>query len=54
MIVTIDDRTRGKQRTLGIPIQLSDTPGGIRTPPVTFGAHTAEVLAEIGKFRGVV
>jgi len=56
MIVTIDDPTRGKQRTLGMPITLSDTPGGIRKPPATFGEHTDEVLAEIGKFRetGVV
>jgi crotonobetainyl-CoA:carnitine CoA-transferase CaiB-like acyl-CoA transferase len=31
-----------------MPIKLSDTPGGIRTPPATFGEHTDEVLAEIG------
>jgi crotonobetainyl-CoA:carnitine CoA-transferase CaiB-like acyl-CoA transferase len=37
-------------------VTLSDTPGGIRKPPATFGEHTDEVLAEIGKFRetGVV
>jgi len=48
MIVTIDDPARGTQRTLGIPIKLSETPGRIRTPPAAFGEHTDEVLSEVG------
>ena len=35
-------------RALGIPVKLSDTPGGIRRPAPLLGEHTAEVLREAG------
>ncbi len=38
----------GEQRTLGIPVKLSDTPGAIRRPAPRLGEHTAEVLREAG------
>lgn len=34
--------------TLGIPVKLSATPGSVRTPPVSFGASTKDVLKELG------
>jgi len=34
--------------TLGLPIRLEGTPGGLRTPPAGFGAHTEKILEELG------
>ena len=34
--------------TLGIPVKLSVTPGALKTPPASFGAHTNTVLKELG------
>src|SRR5262245_53354020 len=48
MIVMIDAPARGKHRTLGIAIKLSETPGTIPKLPARFGEHTDEVLAELG------
>jgi crotonobetainyl-CoA:carnitine CoA-transferase CaiB-like acyl-CoA transferase len=31
-------------RVLGVPIKLSETPGGVRRPPPGLGEHTAEIL----------
>ena len=39
---------RDGYRTLGTPIKLSRTPGGIRSVPPRFGEHGAAVLAEHG------
>jgi len=47
MIVEIDTPS-GRQKTLGVPIKLSATPGSVRTPPPAFGQHTDEVLARLG------
>jgi crotonobetainyl-CoA:carnitine CoA-transferase CaiB-like acyl-CoA transferase len=32
-------------QVLGVPVKLSDTPGGIDTPPPRLGEHTDAVLA---------
>ena len=40
--------TVGPMRALGVPVKLSDTPGGVRTPPPVLGQHTDAVLAELG------
>ena len=38
----------GPLRVLGIPIKLSDTPGGIDLAPPRFGQHNREILQTIG------
>jgi crotonobetainyl-CoA:carnitine CoA-transferase CaiB-like acyl-CoA transferase len=38
----------GQVEMVNIPIQLSDTPGGLRRPAPLLGQHTDEVLQELG------
>ena len=46
MVVTVNHPTVGPMRTLGVPVKLSETPGGVRTPPPRLGEHTAQVLSQ--------
>ena len=39
---------RGEVRSLGYPVNLSDTPLGPVKAPATLGEHTDEILAEVG------
>ena len=39
---------RGKVETIGLPIKLSETPGGVQRPSPLYGEHTREVLLESG------
>jgi len=48
MIVEMRHPTVGPMRALGVPVKLSDTPGGVRTPPPVLGQHTDAVLQELG------
>ena len=38
----------GPLRVLGIPIKLSDTPGGLESAPPRFGQHNKEILTRLG------
>ena len=49
MIIDIDYPSRGKYKTVGCPIKLSDSPADIKRPP-TLGEHTEDLL---GKLCGV-
>src|SRR3546814_8399572 len=40
--------TAGMLRLLGLPVKLSDTPGGIRTPAPQLGEHTLAVVSALG------
>ena len=48
MIVDIEDKNGYKTQSIGIPVKLSDTPGGIKSAPVEFGSSTEDVLLEFG------
>jgi crotonobetainyl-CoA:carnitine CoA-transferase CaiB-like acyl-CoA transferase len=38
----------GPLRYVGIPVKLSDTPGGLQFPPPRFGEHNRDILQELG------
>jgi formyl-CoA transferase/CoA:oxalate CoA-transferase len=46
MIREVEHVAIGLMRTLGVPIKLSETPGGVRTAPPALGQHTASVLKD--------
>ena len=48
MVTETQHPTSGSVKTLGLPIKLSDTPGGVRKAAPTFGEDTRSVLAEFG------
>jgi len=48
MVVEIAGRNGKPHTALGVPVKLGDTPGAVRTPPVDFGASTADVLRRLG------
>jgi crotonobetainyl-CoA:carnitine CoA-transferase CaiB-like acyl-CoA transferase len=48
MVVETQSPTLGTVSAIGLPIKLSDTPGGSRGPAPMLGEHTREVLAELG------
>jgi crotonobetainyl-CoA:carnitine CoA-transferase CaiB-like acyl-CoA transferase len=44
MVAEVDHPAAGATRVVGVPIKLSETPGGIRRPAPRHGEHTEEVL----------
>jgi crotonobetainyl-CoA:carnitine CoA-transferase CaiB-like acyl-CoA transferase len=48
VVQEMDDGRGGKVTAINTPVKLSDTPGGLRTPPINFGDSTDKVLAELG------
>jgi crotonobetainyl-CoA:carnitine CoA-transferase CaiB-like acyl-CoA transferase len=48
MVIQIEHSVAGSVRTLGLPIEMSDTPTSIKLEPPGLGAHTDEVLIELG------
>ena len=50
MIVEYQHPKAGVVRTLGIPVQFSETPGDIRRPAPLLGEHTNAILAEYGGY----
>jgi formyl-CoA transferase len=46
-VVEVDHPQRGRFKTVGCPLKLSDSPVTVRRSPL-LGEHTAEVLAELG------
>lgn len=48
MVTTVPHATLGHVRVTGVPVKLSETPGGIRSGPPTLGQHSAAILEELG------
>lgn len=46
MVVDIQHPKAGPIRVTGVPIKLSDTPGGVSAPPPVLGEHSAQILQE--------
>ena len=44
MVQQIEHAVAGAIRVTGVPVKLSETPGGVRTAPPTLGQHTREAL----------
>jgi crotonobetainyl-CoA:carnitine CoA-transferase CaiB-like acyl-CoA transferase len=44
MVAFVEHQTIGALEVLGVPVKLSGTPGGVRTPPPRLGEHTNTVL----------
>lgn len=49
MAVEVDHPSAGKSRVIGVPIKLSETPGGVRRPAPRHGEHTDEILKSAAK-----
>jgi glutaryl-CoA transferase len=45
MVARLQHPTIGAMQVLGVPVKLSDTPGGIDAPPPRLGEHTDAVLS---------
>jgi crotonobetainyl-CoA:carnitine CoA-transferase CaiB-like acyl-CoA transferase len=43
MVAEVDHASAGKQKTLGVPIKMSATPGGVRRAAPTLGQHDGEL-----------
>ena len=46
MVAEVEHPRAGPMRTLGVPVKLSETPGGVRRPAPLLGEHTGEVARE--------
>ena len=46
MVVEVEHSSAGKMKTLGVPVKLSDTPGGVRRAAPMLAEHDDEVFAD--------
>ena len=48
MVPEVEHPTEGSVKTLGLPIKLSETPGGVHHAAPLYGQHTRALLEELG------
>ncbi len=48
MVVELTGAAGKPEKTLGVPVKLSETPGAVRNASISFGAHTETILEELG------
>ncbi|HEY6101941.1 MAG TPA: CoA transferase [bacterium] len=48
LVVEMSHPKAGRIKQTGVPIKLSDTPGGLVAPPPLLGEHTDRILTELG------
>ena len=48
MVVNLEDEDLGTLRHIGVPVKLSETPGGVRRRAPALGEHSREVLSDAG------
>jgi crotonobetainyl-CoA:carnitine CoA-transferase CaiB-like acyl-CoA transferase len=48
MVVEVRHPEAGRVKALGVPVKLSDTPGGVDASAPRLGEHTVAILAELG------
>ena len=46
MVAEVEHAKAGKQKTLGVPLKMSATPGGVRRAAPTLGQHDDEIEEE--------
>jgi crotonobetainyl-CoA:carnitine CoA-transferase CaiB-like acyl-CoA transferase len=48
MVVALPGASGKHEKVLGVPVKLSETPGSVQTPSISFGANTEAILKEYG------
>ena len=51
MVAEVDHAKAGRQKTLGVPLKMSATPGGVRRAAPTLGQHDEEVRGAVKRRR---
>lgn len=53
-VVEMTKKDGTSEKTIGVPVKLSQTPGSVRTPPPKFGEHSRAILKELGYSDGQI
>ena len=48
MVIEVDHPVIGRMKTLGVPVKLSETPGGVTRAAPVLGQHNDEIMQELG------
>jgi len=51
MVVNLEDKELGTLRHIGVPVKLSETPGGVRQRAPALGEHSKEILSNAGYMK---